>query len=235
MRYLFILTVLLLSTGAALHGQQTSDAFFELRPLNAILADAEQHSPALKMEQLDAEILYSDLRILKKEWANYLALSGSFQVGNVQFIDNLSSGSTPDVRTVTRENIFAVAGVSIRLPLSDFITKAERRRQLEIQLDQERLNLQQKKFELRQLVIRQYNDLQRALRLMEIRNRDLNFHELTTETAERYFREGSMDLEEYTNAFNRRNEAEIRLEEAKMDAQLLYLLLRELAGKEIKV
>lgn len=210
------------------------EVVFDLRPLDALLQDAERNSPVLQLEKIDAELLYSDLRLLKKEWANYLALSASYQVGNVQFIDNLSSGSTPDVRTVTRENVFAVAGVSVRIPLSDFLTKSERRRQVELRLDQERFDLQQKEFELRQLVIRQYNDLQRALRILEIRDRDLRFHELATETAERYFREGSMKLDEYTSTFNKSNEAEIRLAEAQLDAQLLYLLLKELVGAEIK-
>lgn len=229
------LILLLIGSIVLLGPVQAQDEFaFELRPLDALLADAQRNSPVLQLQQINAELLYSDLRLLKKEWANYIALSASYQVGNVQFIDNLSSGSTPDVRTVTRENVFAVAGVSIRLPLSDFITKGERRRQVELRLDQERFDLQQKEFELRQLVIRQYNDLQRALRVLEIRNRDLRFHILATETAERYFREGSMELDEYTDTFNKSNEAEIRLAEAQLDAQLLYLLLKELVGTEIK-
>ncbi len=230
--YRYLLYIAIIFVGQPLFGLDVDQLL--LRPLDDLLTDAEQHSPALQLERLDAELLYSDLRILKKEWANYVALSGSFQVGNVQFIDNLSGGNTPDVRTVTRENIFAVAGIGLRLPLNDFLTKAERRRQLEIKLDQERLSLQQQAFELRQLVIRQYNDLQRALRITDIRSRDLNFQDLASETAERSFREGTMDLATYTDTFSKRNEAEIRLEEAKLDAQLLYLLLRELVGAEIK-
>lgn len=229
-RILHIILALLLA-GPLLTAQEVG---FELRPIDELLTAAEGHSPILRMERLDAELLYGELRLLKKEWADYVAMQGSFQVGNVQFIDNLSGGSTPDVRTVTRENVFAVAGVTVRLPLSDFITKADRRKQIELRLDQERNDLQQKEFELRQLVIRQYNDLQRALRITDIRTRDLNFHELATETAERSFREGSMDLDTYTDTFSKRNEAEIRLEEAKLDAQLLYLLLKEVVGTEIK-
>jgi outer membrane protein TolC len=209
-------------------------AAIKLRPLDALLDEAQTYSPLLKMEAINAELLYSDLRLLKKEWSNYVALSGSFQVGNVQFIDNLSSGNTPDVRTVTRENIFAVAGVTLRLPLSDFISKPERRKQLELQLEQERYSQQQKTYELREIVIRQYNDLQRALRVLEIRNRDLNFHILASETAERFFREGDMKLDEYTAAYNKRNEAEIRLEESKLDTQLLFLLLQEVVGSDIR-
>jgi outer membrane protein TolC len=231
----FCLSILVM--GGGLRAQDLAPdaiAGLQLRSLNDLLAAAENHSPLLKMQRLDAELLYSDLRLLKKEWSNYVALSSSFQIGNVQFIDNLSAGSVPDVRTVTRENVFAVAGVSVRLPLSDFLTKAERRRQLELKLEQQRYDVEQKTFELREVVIRQYNNLQRALRVLDIRSRDLNFHEMTTEMAERYFREGNMSLEDYTNAFNKRNEAEVRLEETKLDAHLLFLLLREVVGTEIE-
>jgi outer membrane protein TolC len=226
--------VLILPTGKAQDGGVLSPETIDLRPLEELLNEAQTNSPLLKMQAINAELLYSELRLLKKEWSNYVALSSSFQVGNVQFIDNLSGGSSPDVRTVTRENIFAVAGVTLRLPLSDFITRSERRKQLELQLEQERFNQQQKEFELRQIVIRQYNDLQRALRILEIRNNDLNFHILASETAERFFREGNMKLDEYTSAYNKRNEAEVRLEETKLDAQLLFLLLQEVVGSDLQ-
>lgn len=224
-------------TSAAARAQPDSTAVetFELRPLDDLLRAAIQHSPALKLERIDAELLYSELKLLKKEWSNYAALTGSFQAGNVQFVDNLSGGSAPDVRTVTRENIFAVAGITIRLPLSDFITKPERRRMLEMKIDQARYDVQQREMDIRMVVIRQYNDLQRALRTLEIRTRDLNVHELAAENAERYFRQGNTDLDTYTTIVNKRNEAEVRQSDAQLDAQLLYLLLRELVGQEIKL
>ncbi|RME95898.1 MAG: hypothetical protein D6772_12605 [Bacteroidetes bacterium] len=217
-------------------GQDTvpgQDAF-SVRPLDELLADALAYSPVLKAQEIDVAQLQVELDLLKEEWSNYVALSGTFQVGNLQFIDNLSGPNAPLVQNVSRENMLAVAGLTIRLPLSDFVTRAERRKIIELEVEQERLNLQQRQLEIRELVIRNYHALQSAVRVLEIRTRDLNFHTANTEKAERFFREGSISLEEYTNAYSKRNEAEVRLEEAKVEAQLSYLLLRELVGKEIK-
>ncbi|MEZ4984181.1 MAG: TolC family protein [Saprospiraceae bacterium] len=232
--YRLLLFLLVGWCGAAIAQDAPVEAL-QLRPLDALIADALLHSPVLQMERIDAELLHSELTLLKKEWSQYLALSGSFQVGNVQFIDNLSTGSGPDVRTVTRENIFAVAGVTVRLPLSDFLTKAERRKQIDLQLEQERYDLRKKEMEIRELVIRQYNDLQRSLRELSIRNQDLGFHEMAAQTAERYFREGTLSIEDYTNTWSKRNESALRVENARMDAQLLYLLLKEVVGAEITI
>lgn len=229
----FLVTSLMTTVNA----QRNNIALVEsivLRPLDDLLADAVLYSPILKVQNLNVDLLYSDLKLLKKEWGNYVTLSGSFQVGNVQFIDNLNSTSgEPNIQTVTRENIFAVAGLTLRFPLIDFLTKRERVGQIRMQIDQQKFTLQQKELDIRQLVIRQYNDIQRSLKLVEIRIQDLDFHTVTTEMAERYFREGNMELDEYTNAFNKKNEAAIQLEEVKLDAQLSLLLLRELVGKEI--
>lgn len=205
---------------------QTDSLDINLRPLDNLLADALVHSPVLDMAEIDAEIIRSDIELLKKEWSNYINVSASMQVGNLQVID--STGLN-----FTSPRLFTLAGLTLQLPLSQFLTKKERRRQLELELEKNQLNHQQRTLEIRELVIRQYNDLQRALRMLDIRNRDLNFHELATENANRYFREGSISLEEYTTAFNKRNEAEVRLEESKLDAQLHYLLLRELVGTNI--
>ncbi len=230
----FFLVTSLMTTANA---QKNSIVLVEsiiLRPLDDLMDDAVQYSPILKFQHLNVDLLYSDLKLLKKEWGNYITLSGSFQVGNVQFIDNLNSTTgEPNIQTVTRENIFGVMGLTLRFPLSDFLTKREREGQIKMQIDQQKFTLEQKELDIRQLVIRQYNDIQRSLKLVEIRTQDLDFHSVTTEMAERYFREGNMSLDEYTNAFNKRNEATIQLEEAKLDAQLSLLLLRELVGKEI--
>lgn len=235
MKHYTIISLLLLFHGGILWSQEPTDATgLAVRPLDELLADALQYSPILKAQQLDIDQLYVELDLLKKEWTNYVNFSGSFQVGNVQFIDNLSGGSSPDVRTVTRENIFAVAGLNVRLPLSDFITKSQRQELIDLKIEQQRLNLQRREMEIRELVIRQYNGLQKAVQVLEIRTRDVNFHEVTTEKVERFFREGSISLDEYTNAYNKRNEAEVRLAEAAVDAQLTYMLLREIVGRDIQ-
>lgn len=203
---------------------QTDSLELQLRPLDDLLTDALVHSPVLQLNSIDADIIRSEMEVLRKEWSNYVSLSASASVGNLQVIENVAARDF---------NTFFLAGVNLRLPLSDFLTKGDRREQLELELEKNRVMQQQRTLEVRELVIRQYNDLQRALRVLSIRNRDLNFHELATENAERYFREGSIDLEEYTSVFNKRNEAEVRLEEAKLDAQLYYLLLQELVGTNI--
>lgn len=242
-QYLLIFTLSLF--GASLMNAQSLDSLqvssgayaataFQVRPLDALMADALIFSPAQKVQELNVRKVMEEISLLKKEWSDYFALSGSFQAGNVQFIDNLSGGSVPDVRTVTRENIFLVGGLSLRIPLNDFVTKQERRNLLIHELEQEKYRLQENEMKVRELVIRQYQDLQRAIRILEIRARDLNAHQVAAEMAERYFREGSMPLDEYTEAINKRNEAEIRQENATMDAQLAFLLLRELVGTNIQ-
>lgn len=228
----FLVSMLCQQTAFAQDHNTTTD--LALRPLDEVLEDALAYSPILKLQALDTELLDSELKLLKKEWAQYISLAGSFQVGNVQFRDNLNNSSgEPNINTVSRENVFAVAGINLRIPLSDFLTKKERQTQIKLKVEQNKYAIQDRQLTIRQTVIRQYNDTQRSIALLSIKERDYHFHQIHAEMAERLFKEGSISLSEYTDVHNKYNEAAIRLEDSKLDTQLSLLLLKEVVGQSV--
>jgi outer membrane protein TolC len=114
------------------------------------------------------------------------------------------------------------------------MTKSDRRALLENQLEQEKLVVEDRQLRIRELVIRQYYELQLKIKLINVRSKDLDFHKIAAESAEKYFREGNMTLEEYTTAISLRNKAEASLEETKMASRLAYQLLKETVGRDIR-
>lgn len=205
-----------------------------VRPLEDLISDAMTQSPTLKVQALNVDNISHKMRIMDREWTNYLSAIATGQVGNLRFFDNLESTTTTDFRTITRENTFYSVGIHLRVPLGDFMTKSDRRALLENQLEQEKLVVEDRQHRIRELVIRQYYELQLKVKLITVRSKDLDFHKIAAESAEKYFREGNMTLEEYTDAISLRNKAEASLEETKMAAQLAYQLLRETVGRDIR-
>lgn len=208
---------------------------FAVRPLEELIADALVHAPLLKVQELNVDNVYHKIKLLEKEWSQYLNFIGSFQMGNIRFLDILDSDSGGENRTITRENTFYGLGLQLRLPLYDFVTRGDRRALLQNQLEQEKWAKQDRELQIRELVIRQYEELQLAVRILEIKAKDLDFHSLTSQMAEKHFREGAMKLSEYTEAVNERNRAEEGLVQAKSKATVAFQILRELVGKEIGI
>lgn len=222
------------SIPATLEDRNVEEGSFAVRPLEELIGDALLHAPLLKMQEYNVENAYLKLKLLDKEWASYFNSIGSFQLGNIRYLDNLDSGSGGDVRTITRENTFYGIGIQVRLPLSDFITRNDRRTVLHNQLEQEKLMSQEQQLRIRELVIRQYQDLQLALSMIGIKSQNMDFHSVAAEIAEKYFKEGNLSLEEYTRAAGARNQAEEALARSKSEAAVAFQLLRETVGTDIR-
>ncbi len=205
----------------------------EIRPLEELIDDALKFSPLLKAQALSVDNISHKINLLDKEWSNYLAGVGTFQVGNIRYIDNVATGGVTDPQTISRENTFYSFGVHARLPLGDFLTKNDRKAILENQLEQEKLFFQDRELQIRELVIRQYQELELAIRILAVKQKDLDFLEVSVQWAEKQFTESNISLEAYTVAVTRRNTAEQSLEEAKTRAELAWQLLRELVGTDI--
>lgn len=242
---LFALLVIVLPPAACLlaqaegpapgpEGEGRSGELSSVRPLEELIGEALRHSPLLKMQDYNVENAYLKLKLLDKEWSSYFNSIGSFQVGNIRYLDNLESANGGDVRTITRENTFYGIGIQARLPLSDLITRNDRRKLLQNQLEQEKLMRQDQQIKIRELVITQYQELQLRLSMIGIRSRNLDFHTVAAEMAEKYFKEGNLSLEEYTRAAGAQNQAEEALAQAKAEAALAFQLLRELVGADIR-
>ncbi|MCO6478178.1 MAG: TolC family protein [Phaeodactylibacter sp.] len=238
--YASLLAIMLLAAGLSAQDENAPAGFpkeespFSVRPLEELIADALQHAPLLKMQDYNVENAYLKVKLLDKEWSSYFNTIGSFQVGNIRYMDNLESDNGGDIRTITRENTFYGIGIQARLPLSDLLTRNDRRTLLHNQLEQEKLMRQEQQLKVREMVIRHYQELKLKLRMIEIKSQNLDFHSVAAEMAEKYFREGTLSLEEYTRAASARNQAEEALARAGAEAEVAFQLLREIVGTDIQ-
>lgn len=236
--YFFWILALLPLVITAQTAPQPVPGDFAVRPLEELMVDALAFSPALKSQAINIENAYLKTKLLNKEWSNYLSALGSFQVGNMQFLDQLQTegpNGQPGIQnlTITRENLFYGVGAQVRIPLSDFVTKNDRREIALNLLEQEKHNMQDRQLRIRELVIRQYQALQLAVEVVEIKAKEADFHAITADLAEEYFRQGDMPLNEYTTAVSGRHRAEEALAQAKAEATLSFMVLREIVGTEI--
>lgn len=225
------LLLLLVPRLQAQDGPELPNDMLELRSLDELMASALQHSPLLKVQALNVDNAWRELQIIKKEWSKYLAGVATVQLGNIQALGNAEGGVSPNF--ITQNNLFYGAGLQFRLSANDLLTQKDRRAILSNELEQEKLLLQDREMQIRELVIRQYQEVKYQFSTIRVRAKELDLQELSLELAEQYFRTGALSLEEYTTVGSKRNSAEEALLQAQSEAQVAFRLLRELVGTDI--
>ncbi len=207
-----------------------------LRPLEELLEDALRNSPLLKSQKINVDNLGEQLKMERRNWANFVGLDASYQYGNGAWVGDIEGGAggPATVFRTNRENSFYRVGVGLRLPLGEFVTRGARTQLLKNQMEQEKYNRQEIEMGIRERVIQEYQNFKLQIRLMEVKSEELEFHRVAVKLAEQYFREGALNVEEFSSTFRERSRAEAELEKAKVQARLSYLLLKELVGVEIR-
>lgn len=208
-----------------------------LRPLEELLEDALRNSPLLKSQRINIDILGEELKLERRTWTNLIGLDASYQYGNGVWVGDIEAGvgTGGTFFQTNRQNSFYRLGVGVRLPLGEFATRRARTKIIENQIEQEKYNRQEIEMGIRERVIREYQNFKLNIRLMEVKAEELEFHRVAVKLAEQYFREGAINVEEFSSTVRERSRAEADLAKSKIQARLSYLLLKQLVGVEIRI
>jgi len=89
--------------------------------------------------------------------------------------------------------------------------------------------------ELRQLVIRQYNEVIIKQRLLKIKTKYTETSRIHMELVEKEFINGAITLTDYSSLSEIASRAESELESAKMDFRTAYMILEEIVGMKFNL
>lgn len=89
--------------------------------------------------------------------------------------------------------------------------------------------------ELRQFVIRQYNELIIKQRLLKIKAKYTETSRIHMQMVEKEFINGAITLTEYSSLSEIASRAESELESAKMDFRTAYMILEEIVGMKFNL
>ena len=160
---LLIICCLSVSAQSAKPDSSTSDSLFtfkKLPPLNDFIESALINSPILKSSDLQIEEMFEKIKKEKKSWTDFVFIDANAKYGlfNQLSIPHQSSGTDLSVKDA-REQFNYYAGLTIRLPISNFITKKNEINILNKNLSESKARREQIKLEITQLVIDEYYKL----------------------------------------------------------------------------
>lgn len=231
---LIVLQLLLLNgfaQKAELEQFEKSDLSLLLPTLESLIDSALEHNPYVQFRDLQIVVNKCKFQTNRVEWTRNIGLQSNIGYGNL-FNSSLNyvDGTVPVGLKTNRSETHYSAAAYINMPLSTLTNRKNLTKMAEAELDQARQMAEMQRNEVRELVIKRYNEVLLRHKLLKIR---ANYY-LTTSTslqmAEKEFLNGIIPLAEYSRLTEISTKSESDYEIAKTDFFTAYMLLEEIVG-----
>jgi len=208
-----------------------------LPPLQTILDSAIAKNPYVKYRDLQIIVNNYKLKGLKLDWTRDLGVQTDLLYGT---FDNISAsstnqGSSPAMLTSRSTQLNYGAGGFIRIPLYDLFSRRNTIRGARAEVDQAKSYALEQRSELRQIVIKQYNDLVVKHRLLKIKVKYAETARINMEMVQKQFLNGVVSINEYTTFSESVSRSEADVESSKMDLKTAFMLLEEIVGMKFNL
>jgi outer membrane protein TolC len=131
--------------------------------------------------------------------------------------------------TNVNQTVYGI-GVYVKFPLQDIVDRRNQINMANAELEQARSMAEEQRNELRQIVIRQYNDVILKQNILTIKSRNLSDSKVNMDMAEKQFRNGVVSVTEYARISDIVSDVESEYEVARTDFITSYMILEEMAG-----
>jgi outer membrane protein TolC len=207
-----------------------------LPPLQTILDSALANNAYVKSKELQVKIDQFKLKSERRKWMQNMGFQTDVRYGTFDnFSTNTQGGQVPNL-LATRSNQFNYGvGAYIKIPLYDFVNQRSvvGAAKAEIEMAESLVQVQQD--ELRQVVIRQYQEVILKQRLLRIKAKFLETSRINNAMTEREFQNGTSTVGEFARIAGMNASSEADFESAKIEFTTSFMLLEELAKMKFKL
>ena len=209
---------------------------FELPPLNALIDSAISHNPYVKFRDNQIQINQAKLKMNQTQWTRDIGLQTDVRYGTFNNFNNITTGGqTPDINsTLTTEFNYGV-GAYIRLPFDEIFNHKNLIKASKSEVEQAANMAAQQRLELRQIVIRQYNDLILKMKLLKIKSKYLETSHINIAMVEQEFKSGTLPVTEYARISETVATAETDHQTVKAEFNTAYMILEEIVGFKFNI
>lgn len=235
LKFLSIFLVTIFSLNLACFGQDSKsqeepyaegDLEDQLPPLEKLIEIALQNSPQMKYNDLVIDQSQKEVKLEKRAWHDHITVLGNYTQG-----DQVLLLGQPDNNGGVSSGLNGYrVGVNILLPLSTITTRKTRIEISKLQVDQAKSQMLEVERLLRNQVILEYYQLISAYRVMKIKSGSRESAVLQGTMAEKYFSEGTISLEDYSNVDQAGANSEVDFELSKSEYLTKYKQFEQLIG-----
>ena len=238
---LLILILVFMSISVA-NGQDLEDNDHLLEPyrllipkLEILIDSAWANHGMLMYRQNEINVKEANLKMKKRNWTRNFGIQGDSRYGTfANFSENISSaGGAINLATNTTQLNFGV-GVYLKFPVFDIYNRKSDIKQAQAELSQAENLVKFQKDEIKETVIRYYEDLILKQELMLIRARNLSDAQVNLAMAKKEYTNGNLVLYEYIRISDITAGIMTEYQKAKSALMVSKKLLENLTGVEIK-
>lgn len=198
-----------------------------LPPLSVLMDSAIQKNPYVRFRDLQLLIEDCKLKGIKTEWTRHLGVQGEVRYGTY---DSYVSTGGSAMSTSTTEDIRWSTSTFFSIPLETILKRKNQLRQSKLEHEQAKYMAEVQREELKQVVIRQYNDLILKQKILKIKSKFKATSDLNMLMTEKGFTNGTVPMNEYAMITENTNRAESDYATAMVEFQTSYQLLEVICG-----
>ena len=207
------------------------DMKFAFPPLQDLIDSAMKYNPMIRFRELGIGVKKSNLFTYRSNWTRNMGIQTDIRYGTFDnFSTNTSEGQNPSIIATRSNQTNYGVGAYIKFPFQDIINRHSLIKRAKAELDQAESMFESQKDELRQLVIKQYNELLLKQRLLGIRARYLGTSRVNMDMVEKEFQTGIVPIVEYSRISEIVTKAETDFEIARSEFTIAYQLLEITVG-----
>ena len=228
---IFLLLTVTGSTGAqTIADTARKENKLVIPPLADILDSALKYSPFLQYRKLEIEAKHANLQMEKNYWTRNLGFQADTRYGTFDNFSSTNNGLSTTVFNATSKQLNYGLGVYMKFPIGDLLNRKSQIKKANSELEQARSMAQAQEEELRQTIIKLYQDVLLKQRLLNIQSLALGNAKVNMDMVDKEFRNGVIPVSEYVRISDITTKVEADYEKAKTDFTTARMILEELAG-----
>jgi outer membrane protein TolC len=213
-----------------------SDISQSLLPLNALIDSALLHDPYVRFRDLQLIVNKAKLKADKSQWARNFGIQTDIRHGTFDnFSTNTSEGQVPSLFATRSNQTNYGVGAYIKFPIYDLLNRKNQINLARTELEQAKSMADMQRNEVKQLVIKQYNELILKHRLLKIRTKTLETAKINYFMVEKEFQNGVVDVTEFSRISENTARADSDFETARIEFITAYLILEEIVGFKFNI
>lgn len=201
--------------------------------LNTLIDSALVNNGMLNYRKLEINAKESNLKAKRKEWTRNFGIQANTGYGTFDnFSANVSGNTSTTLSSYTQQMNYNI-GFYLKIPVFDIINRKSLKKQAKAELAQAKSLVKFQEEELKEMVIRYYEDLVLRQNLLELRANNVADARVNMEMVEKKFRNGLIPIYEYIRISDITSRIASEYETAKSDLSLSKKLLENIAGVTI--
>ncbi|MEA3317511.1 MAG: TolC family protein [Bacteroidota bacterium] len=200
-----------------------------LPSIAAIVDSALINSPVLKQQNCEIIIKQIEYKRTKINYLDYIKVFSDYKYGSVDNIFYAGGEAQSNTAVASRYNV----GVGLSLSIFDLVDRKNNKIIADNELGKSKYKKDELVKNLTEEIITLYNDLLLAEKLVRIKGETRDAQELYFQIAEKQFREGQLNIANYTSIISTKSKSIIEYESVVSNYKKLYMLLEEIVGVKL--